>query len=129
MHQGWRILARETGIALAVLAAYVLTLLLPLHQAAGLQRHFDALGFAALDSWSVCTTLNLDGDGDQREAAALSCPATGVAKQQFAALPPPTPSIVKPPAAASLPVARAVQPAISLLPDHVGQSRAPPAAV
>jgi hypothetical protein len=117
---------RETGIALAVLAIYMLTLLLPLHQAAGLQRDLNALGFSTLESWSVCQPMAQDENGAPREAAALTCPATGIAKQQLAAVLPPV-LVIEPPTAAhvvhygdTLAIHR------PLLPDHVGQSRAPP---
>ena len=117
---------RETGIALAVLAIYVLTLLLPLHQAAGLQRDLNALGFSTLESWSVCQPMAQDEDGAPREAAALTCPATGVAKQQLAAVLPPV-LVIEPPTIAHVVRYRDI-PAIPapILPDHVGQSRAPP---
>ncbi|MCP8883281.1 hypothetical protein NIM87_07205 [Devosia sp. XJ19-1] len=129
MRRYWPIMARETGIALALLAVYVLTLLLPLHQAAGLQRDFNALGFSTLDSWSVCQSLAQDENGEPREAAALSCPATGIAKHQLAGVLPPVLTIPVPTAADAIgyaSVSLGVQP---ILPDHVGQSRAPPVTV
>lgn len=119
-------LFREAGIALAVLALYLLTLLLPLHQAAGLQRDLNAAGFSTLDTWSICQPLAQDDNGDPREAAALKCPATGVGKQQIAAVQPPV-LVIDPPTTSALvhfaQVPGAYRP---LLPDHVGQSRAPP---
>ncbi|WP_157955605.1 MULTISPECIES: hypothetical protein [Devosia] len=124
-----QIMLRETGIAVAVLAIYVLTLLLPLHQAAGLQRDLNAIGFSTLDSWSVCQPLAQDGNGDPHEAAALNCPATGVAKHQLATLPPPAPALAPPAGAEIIRFAEAPSPHRSLLPDHVGQSRAPPVTV
>lgn len=117
---------RETGIAVAVLAIYVLTLLLPLHQAAGLQRDLNALGFATLDSWSICQPLAQDENGDKDTAAALTCPATGVAKHQLAAVLPPVLVIEPPTTSDAVHFAQALAPPASLLPDHVGQSRAPP---
>lgn len=128
-HSTAQIMLRETGIAVAVLAIYVLTLLLPLHQAAGLQRDLNAIGFSTLDSWSVCQPLAQDDNGDPREAAALNCPATGVAKHQLATLPPPAPALSPPVGAEIIRFAQASSPHQSLLPDHVGQSRAPPVAV
>jgi len=119
---------RETGIALAVLAIYVLTLLLPLHQAAAQQRDLNAIGYATLDSWSVCQPLAQDENGDPHEAAALSCPATGVAKHQLAALLPPVLVVETPTAADIVRYSDAPAPHITILPDHVGQSRAPPVA-
>jgi hypothetical protein len=124
-----RTMFRETGIALAVLAIYVLTLLLPLHQSAGLQRDLNALGFSTLESWSVCQPMAQDENGAPREAAALTCPATGIAKQQLAAVLPPV-LVIEAPTTADLVAytdARAVPNPI--LPDHVGQSRAPPVIV
>lgn len=117
---------RETGIAVAVLAIYVLTLLLPLHQAAGLQRDLNALGFATLDSWSICQPMAQDDNGGKDAAAALTCPATGVAKHQLAAVLPPV-LIVEPPTTAdTIAFAHTLVPPAPILPDHVGQSRAPP---
>lgn len=121
-----RTMLRETGIALAVLAIYVLTLLLPLHQAAGLQRDLNALGYATLESWSVCQSMAEDENGAPREAAALTCPATGIAKQQLAVVLPPV-LVLDAPTTANV-VHYRDTPAIPvpILPDHVGQSRAPP---
>lgn len=124
-----RFLFRETGLAVAVLAIYVLTLLLPLHQAAALQRDLDALGFAALDSWSVCQSLAEDDDNDPRDAAALTCPVTGIAKFELAAVLPPVLVIGTPDTVTSVSYASGAASIRSILPDHIGQSRAPPAAV
>lgn len=117
---------REAGLAVAVLAIYVLTLLLPLHQAAGLQRDLNASGFATLDSWSICQPMAQDEDGNPREAAALACPAMGIAKQQFAAVLPPV-LVIEPPTTADI-IRFLDAPAVvtNHLPDHIGQSRAPP---
>lgn len=121
--------AREIGTALAVLAIYVLTLLLPLHQAAGLQRDLDAMGFATLDSWSVCQPLVVDEDGKPDEATAVNCPATGVAKYEMAAVLPPVLVIEPPTTADAIAYAAPETGTQTLLPDHIGQSRAPPVAV
>lgn len=53
MHSRSHDSVREIGTALAVLSLYVLTLLLPLHQAAGLQNDLARLGFEQ----SVSVTL------------------------------------------------------------------------
>lgn len=119
---------RETGIALAVLAIYVLTLLLPLHQAAGLQRDLNMLGFSTLESWSVCQSLATDEEGAPRDAAALTCPAIGVAKHQLAVLPPALPVFAAPTASEPVRYAPTLFGSLSAPPDHVGQSRAPPVA-
>ena len=120
---------RETGIALAVLAIYVLTLLLPLHQAAGLQRDLNAIGYSTLESWSVCQPMAQDENGAPREAAALTCPVTGTAKQQLAAVLPPVLVIETPTTAHVIHYDDPLALLASLLPDHVGQSRAPPVTV
>lgn len=119
-------MTREIGTALAVLAIYVLTLLLPLHQAAAQQRDFAALGYSTFDSWSVCAQLAQDDDGERNEAAALSCPAVGVAKHQLALVLPPVLGLA--PAIKIEPVfyPAAINPLRHLPPDHIGQSRAPP---
>lgn len=121
--------AREIGTALAVLAIYVLTLLLPLHQAAGLQRDLDALGYATLDSWSVCQPLVVDEDGKPDEATAVNCPATGVGKYELAVALPPTLVIAPPTTADAIAFAAPETATPWHLPDHVGQSRAPPVTV
>jgi hypothetical protein len=124
-----RSMTREFGTAFAVLAIYVLTLLLPLHQAAGLQRDLDRLGFETLTAWSVCAPLVQDEDGNPKTATVVKCPATGFGKQDFAAVAPATLQIIVPTPA--IPMAWAV-PAIGLkpsIPEHFGQSRAPPVAV
>lgn len=119
-------LMRETGTAFAVLAIYVLTLLLPLHQAAGLQRDLNALGFSTLEAWSVCQPMAQDEDGDPISAAALTCPATGVAKQQLDAVLPPALAIEPPMTSDAVRFAEAAILHEPVLPDHIGQSRAPP---
>jgi hypothetical protein len=124
-----RTFVREAGLAVAVLAIYVLTLLLPLHQAAGLQRDLDALGFSTLDNWSICQSIADDETGDPQGAAALTCPAAGVAKHDLAAILPPALVIEAPAAASVLSYRQAPGLAMVHLPDHVGQSRAPPVTV
>ncbi len=129
MQHNWRIMVREMGTAFAVLAIYVLTLLMPLHQAAGLQRDLNAIGYSTLDSWSVCQPLAQDDSGAPVEASALQCPATGIAKHQMAAVLPPV-LVIDPPTTAD--IIRYVDEApvhAPSLPRHIGQSRAPPVTV
>jgi len=124
-----RSMTRELGTAFAVLAIYVLTLLLPLHQAAGLQRDLDKLGFETLTAWSVCAPLVQDEDGNPKTSTIVKCPATGFGKQDFAAIAPAPVRIIVPTPA--IPMAWAVA-TIGLkpsIPEHFGQSRAPPVAV
>ena len=124
-----RSMTREFGTALAVLAIYVLTLFLPLHQAAGLQRDLDRLGFETLTAWSVCAPLVQDEDGNPKTATVVKCPAAGLGKQDFAALVPAPVQFIVPVLASAMawPVLPAAfKPSITA---HFGQSRAPPVAV
>jgi len=119
MRSDWRIMGRQTGAALAVLAVYLLVLLLPLHQAAGLQRDLAGLGYDSLADWSVCAPLAEDAD-DEPRAAALACPLAGLGKHELAA---PLPAIVRllpPPAADPLRHAPGGRASASALPDQVG---------
>ena len=81
-----RSIAKETATAVAVLALYVLVLLAPLHQAAGLQRDFDSIGYASLDLWSVCAPLTVDQTDEQPDVA--KCPVAGVGKFEVALVEP-----------------------------------------
>jgi hypothetical protein len=118
---------REIGTALAVLSLYVLTLLLPLHQAAGLQNDLARLGFETVGSWSICADAGAADKGEPQAPAALKCPAAGIGKHEFAAILPVVLGIAPPesgrPFLASDPVR--ITPAARHA--HVGQSRAPPA--
>ena len=81
-----RNIVRETGAAIAVLAIYILVLLAPLHQAAGLQRDLGALGYESLDNWSVCGQLAKSDDGSQ--SAVVKCAGSGIGKNELAAADP-----------------------------------------
>lgn len=121
-----RSIAREFGTAFAVLALYVLTLLLPLHQVAEAQHELSALGFETIGVSSICVSLTEDQDGDPQTAAAVKCPAVGIGKHEFTAPPPGKPEPVRDHVARSV---RHVEPAYvpaGQTPDHFGQSRAPP---
>ncbi|SMQ85630.1 hypothetical protein SAMN06295905_2917 [Devosia lucknowensis] len=120
---------REAGMAVAVLAIYVLTLLLPLHQAAGLQRDLNALGYSTLSSWSICQPMAQDDEGNPAAAAALTCPVTGIAKHQLTAVLPPVLLLEAPTVAELVVFAETAAPSRPILPAHFGQSRAPPVAV
>lgn len=121
-----RTMTREIGTALAVLAIYVLTLLLPLHQAAAQQRDLAALGYSTFSTWSVCTQLAEDSKGDPQQSAALTCPAIGIAKHQFAALVPPVLDLTPPATATPVHYPGINGRPAPTPPDHVGQARAPP---
>lgn len=116
---------RETGSAIAVLAIYLLVLLAPLHQAAGLQRDLNALGYVSLDTASVCATLAKDDSG----LDAAKCAAAGIGKNQLAAIDlaviavkpvQPASNVSYPPETLSL---------HSIIDHHPGRPRAPPAQV
>ncbi|MGV8955192.1 MAG: hypothetical protein ACOH2M_29115 [Cypionkella sp.] len=79
-----RNIARETVAAVAVIAIYILVLLAPLHQAAGLQRDLAKLGYATLDNWSVCAPLAPKDAGD-KPPAVVKCAASGIGKNDLAA--------------------------------------------
>ncbi|WP_092420283.1 hypothetical protein [Devosia crocina] len=75
----------EIGAAFAVLALYVLVLLAPLHQAAGLQRDLAVLGYESQLSWSVCTSVSEPGETDR--PAAIKCPLASAGKTELAVAP------------------------------------------
>lgn len=122
------IMIRELGTALAVTALYVLLLLAPLHQAAGLQRDLGRLGYISLANWSICAPpTTLGGDVDQ--PVIVKCAASGIAEN---ALPPPDPAILDiAPLRLAVPVVYSTEALISppSLRPHQGQSRAPPMVV
>lgn len=126
MQSRMRQIAGEVGAAIAVLALYMLVLLAPLHQSAGLQRELARLGFESGVSWSVCTSVaDVDGDKDQTPTAA-KCPLTGVGKSQFTAVLPPA---AQPPLVRSAdPVRYEASGEANLLRrmEHPGQPRGPP---
>ncbi|MBU1304571.1 MAG: hypothetical protein KKF33_03495 [Alphaproteobacteria bacterium] len=75
-------IVRELGTAFAVLAIYVLTLLAPLHQAAGLQRDLAQLGFQSQATWPVCQALAADDSGN-RLPGTVQCAVAGIANNQI----------------------------------------------
>jgi hypothetical protein len=126
MHLSAHRLVREVGTALAVLALYVLTLLLPMHQAAALQRDLDQLGYTSMVSWSVCGPLHVGKDNSQTPTA-VKCPAAGIGKFEFhATLPPPPPRFEPPTGSVAVRYSPAPDGVPAGPPDHFGQSRAPP---
>lgn len=74
-----RHMSREIGTALAVLAIYLLTVLMPLHQARASQLAFEQAGYASTRAgWVLCSAAGLVGSDS--DAAVAKCPATGVGK-------------------------------------------------
>lgn len=78
---------REVGMALAVLALWMMTLLVPLHQTSGVLRELAKAGYDISGAWSICVTLAQDDDG--KSQAMPVCPAQGIGKNDIAAPPPP----------------------------------------
>lgn len=122
-----RSIIRETANAIAVLALYILVLLAPLHQAAGLQRDFDSLGYASLDLWSVCAPLTVDQTDEQPDIA--KCPVAGVGKFEVALVEPASLdfSLLRIATEAFYPTV--VEQGYSRNAPHIGQARAPPVTV
>ncbi|GLQ57116.1 hypothetical protein GCM10010862_43750 [Devosia nitrariae] len=78
---------RELGAALAVVAVYLLVLLVPLHQAAGLQQDLADLGYEG-PSWSICAAGSA-GLADGEAPFGLTCPIAGLGKDEIATVEPP----------------------------------------
>lgn len=81
--QNWvRRLGREVTAAGAVLTLYLLTLLVPLHQAQATQDNFQTLGYEKLSGWSLC----IGGDYEPAESEKLptACPFAGIGKISIA---------------------------------------------
>lgn len=118
-------IVREAGSALALVALCCLTLLLPLHQAASLQRDLVAAGFDAGVS-PICSAYATPDSDDRQVPTALKCPAAGVSQHEFVALLPESEGIAAPLSEAFgwTPVDVALPRPVH--PDPVGQPRAPP---
>jgi hypothetical protein len=120
-------IAREIGSAVAVLAVYLLVLLAPLHQAAGLQQDLSELGYSSVTNWSICAS-NIVDDGED-DTVAIKCPVAGVGKYEFAAIAPGTVDLDPARVAARTYYFVALAHAFSGNAPHFGQARAPPATV
>lgn len=82
-----RMITRETGLALALLALWMMSLLVPLHQTSGLLRDMARAGHDISGAWSICVTLGQDGEGQDHVVPV--CPAQGIGKHALMAPPPP----------------------------------------
>lgn len=80
-----RLLYREIGVALAVLSLWFLSLLAPMHQAAGLLREMAQAGVDTTGAWTICVTQT---EGSDPDGMPQICPAHGIGKSEIA-LPPP----------------------------------------
>lgn len=127
MGRTYSLILRETGLALAVLALWLLTLLAPLHQASGLLRELSRAGIDTGAAWRICLTADPSLDGSDH--ALPVCPAQGIGKSDVI-LPPPLAfalAVMGLQVALLLPVP---PPAVVLDPRlHPGQPRAPPALI
>lgn len=85
-----RNIARETVTAIAVMAIYILVLLAPLHQSAGLQGDLARLGYESLDNWSICSSLAPQNENG-KPPAVVKCAVSGIGKNELAAL---TPAVI-----------------------------------
>lgn len=122
-----RNIVSEIATAIAVLALYVLVLLAPLHQAAGLQRDFDALGYSSLDLWSICIPNTRDDGSKPLEIA--KCPVAGIGKHDVTLSAPPSLDLAAPSIATRIVHRPAPSPIHPPRPPNIGQPRAPPATV
>ncbi|WP_246018438.1 hypothetical protein [Pelagibacterium montanilacus] len=114
-----RTLVRECSAAVAVLAVYVLTLLVPLHQAQATQDAFEVLGFEPLSGWSLC----LAGETESPSPGGPQpvCPVAGVGKTGMA-----LPDLVAIPGPLAV-VLRIGQPVLALAPIAPAPHGTPPA--
>ncbi|WP_108396056.1 hypothetical protein [Devosia submarina] len=111
-----RIMAKEIGTALAVLAIYLLTILAPLHQARASQLALQELGFTTLvTGWVLCSPL--ENSSDSNELAVAKCPATSIGKNDL---------IAPPPAAIVLPIGRTALAAPRAIPSLLLPARTAP---
>lgn len=122
-----RTILREAATAVAVLALYVLVLLAPLHQAAGLQRDLNALGYTSLDTWSICVPLTQDDT--QQPFQVAKCPMTGIGKNDLALAVPPSTTLDVPLLLAAVVYPGASRSLHRLAARGPGQPRAPPVTV
>lgn len=81
-----RMITRETGMALAVLALWMLSLLAPLHQTSGVLRELARAGHDISGAWSICVTLAQDETG--ADHLIQVCPAKSIGKTDVAVPPP-----------------------------------------
>lgn len=69
---------KELGMALTVLALWMLSLLVPLHQTSGVLRELARAGYDISNGWTVCVTLAQDES--RPDQAPAMCPVQVMAK-------------------------------------------------
>ncbi|MGV3576636.1 MAG: hypothetical protein ACO1O4_16045 [Devosia sp.] len=120
-------MVKEAGIALAIAAIYILTLLLPLHQAAGLQRELATFGYETISKVSICNPTRTDAPKAD-DGLVFKCPAAGIAKNPFADAPAGS-EFNQPRAVGTLEMrGESASPSLARLNLRDGLSRAPPSA-
>jgi hypothetical protein len=120
-------IVRDFATALAVMAVYVLVLLAPLHQAAGLQKDLASLGYDSIANWSICATA-APTDSKDKSAADIKCPAAGIGKYELAAIDPVVIDLAIDRLAGAVAYSDAIAEPLSHMSPHIGEARAPPAA-
>ncbi|MDB5541169.1 MAG: hypothetical protein JWQ89_2896 [Devosia sp.] len=121
-------MVRETVAAFAVLVIYALVLLLPLHQAAGLQRDLAKIGFETITASSICMEPAPRDDGGSTPSA-VKCAAAGIAKHKFATIEPGSVAIRVVRTTDPARYAAAPRLASRSIHEHPSQARAPPMTV
>ncbi|HEY9011810.1 MAG TPA: hypothetical protein VIN06_12400 [Devosia sp.] len=118
-----RIIVREMGAAIAVLAIYLLVLLAPWHQVSALQHDLAELGYASTATVDICGSGHAEGDD---RSAGFTCHVAGIDKFEFAAILPPAPSFIAPRVVKG--TLRPAEPvfASAAHATRVGEARAPP---
>lgn len=82
MSKATRSVWKDAGAAIAVFSIYMLTLLVPLHQAAATQSSFAELGYETIGAWPICSAIS-DADAEENAPFAVSCPVVSLAKNQL----------------------------------------------
>lgn len=115
---------REVGTALAVVGIYILTLLLPLHSAAGLQRDLASLGYKSIGKVSICNPAEPANTAPDASLV-VNCAAAGIAKTPFSDATALT-QLHLPPASALKQAARLISSPAAAKPLRKKHARAPP---
>lgn len=85
MSSNARMISREIGMALVVLAIWLLSLLVPMHQVSRLIGDLAEAGVVTVTDWSLCVSLDLEGE--ESDGPQTLCPAQGIGKNDLAVLP------------------------------------------
>lgn len=122
-----QMMMREIGTALAVLAIWLMSLLVPMHQVSRLIGELAEAGIVTVTDWSLCVPLDLDGDDPDGQQTL--CPAQGIGKNDLAIMPDTTLLAIVFPLAGSLFLPSPPERFWARVQSDTGQPRAPPAPV